>query len=626
MQSSAPGWPVVIALVASVACLVPLAVLVAQVVGRTWYPSGDRSLVELLVRDVGHDTRLVGPYSRYGWSHPGPAQYWLLAIPYRLTGSSSVSLLLATITVNAASIIGMIWVAWRRGRVVLAVLTAAVLSILLSSFGASFLVDPWNPFITVLPVGLFVMLVWADVDGERWALPAAVAVGSFVLQSHIGYAAIVGVGGMWVAVPRVRSWWRRGSGSRRIRRPTAVGWTAMAIGVVLWAPVVGDQLFGAHNLSELVSYFTSSGEPQVGPGYAAGVVAREVGVGAPWFSGSPEPVRIDGGVEATAIWKLWVVVGVLVISGGLAWWASRRTSNARGDAGAGLDAAGLDAAGTEVADAPDRRRGLGAARLTAVVLTMVLAGVVAVARITDVAFDYLVRWWWAIGAVTFVAVVWALWSALPVKAHRSFTIVAVALLGAVLAWNTVESVRAASNLEMLEPEFAGPISEIAGPTIEALPTGEPVRVASAGSGPGSVADGVRLQLERAGIPTLVSPDDGFKFGEHRSTGEVLPTATVWVVSGDELRSWMDRDDMAFVSLADPMSPDERDAWSADAATLADQFRAAGRQDLVDMLFSDESLFYASEVPGVDLDLLRRVDEGRRRGRPYAVFIGEPTDR
>ncbi len=613
-------WHGVVAVLAALVCLSPFVVLLVEMVGRTWYPAGDRSLVELMVRDIGLHTPLVGPYSRYGWNHPGPAQYWLLAIPYRLTGSTTVSLLVATITVNAASVAAMLWIAWRRGRVVLTTLAAAALAILLASSGARFLVDPWNPFVTVLPVGLFILAVWADADGDRWALPGAVFVGSFVLQSHVGYIAIVGVGALWVVVPRVLTWWRRGTGHRRIPRPTAVGWTTAVIGVVLWAPVVWDQLFGMHNLSELFSYFTSSSDAQVGPGYAAGLVAREVGVGAPWFSGTPEPVRIDGGVEATAIWKLWVVLGVLVISGALAWWASRRTSIA---AGTGTEA---DETGTEVGDAPDRRRDLGAARLTAVMITMLLAGVFAVARITDVAFDYLVRWWWVMGALTFVAVVWAFWSALPAKAHRSLTIVAVALAGVVLASNTVDSVRAATRLDLLEPEFAGPISEIAGPTIEALPVGEPVRVASAGSGPGSVTDGVRLQLERAGIPTLVSPDLGFKFGEHRSTDSVEPTATVWVVSGDELRSWMDRDDMRFVTLSDPMTPDERDAWSAEAATLADQFRAAGKQDLVDMLYSDESLFWAKDVPGVDLDLLERVEAGRRLGRPYAVFIGEPTDR
>lgn len=593
------GWERPAALLLAAACLAPFLVLVVELVGQRWYPAGDRSLIELRVRDVGADTPLVGPYSRYGWSHPGPAMYWLWAIPYRATGSTPVSLLVATATLNAGSVAAMLWIAWRRGRIVLLALSAAVLATLIASLGARFLMDPWNPFITVLPVGLFVLVAWATVDGERWALPATVGVGTFLVQSHVGYLAIVGVGALWVALPRLSGWWRSGRPRPGISGTTAPGRLAWALGLFLWAPVVWDQLFGSNNISELVEYFTSSEDPAVGLGYGAGVAAREVELGAPWMSGTPEPVRIDGGVEATGLTGLWQVLALLAVGGALAWWNARRT-----------------------AQRSDLARG--ASLLAGVVASMLVAGVIAVARINEVAFDYLVRWWWALAAVALLAVAWAFWNAVPPAVHRPAKVLLLGSLSLLVGWQSLDSVRAASEVSLLEPEFAGPISAIAPPTLEALPRGQAVRVASAGSGPGSVADGVRLQLERGGIPTLVSPDDGYKFGEHRSTDSTAPTATVWVVSGDELRSWMDRDDMVFVTLADPMSPEERDLWSAEARQLADQFEAAGHPELVDALYADDSLYYARDVPDIDQDLVKRVDEGRRRGRPYAVFIGEPT--
>lgn len=623
-------WVVVIGVVAL--CLAPLAVILFELIGKTWYASGDRSLVELRVRDVGAHTPLVGPYSRYGWSHPGPAQYWLLSIPYRLTGSTSISLLIATLTVNVASVGAMLWVAWRRGRLVLLTAAAVVLAILIGSLGSTFLIDPWNPFITVLPVGLFVMLVWADVDGERWALPAAVGVGSFVLQSHVGYIAIVGVGALWLVVPRLVVWWRRDArGFKLPAVPTAVGWTAIGIGAVLWAPVVWDQLFGTHNLTNLFDYFTNSDDPAMGFGYGAGLAAREVGRSAPWFFDSREPVRIDGGVETTPMWNLWLVLAALAVGAALSWRAAHRATAGSAIAATRADEveaeveAGFDPDGAEY-EAADRRRAGGAWRFAAVLVSMLLAGVVAVARVTEVTFDYLVRWWWIMGALALLGIVWAWWSALSPKAHRAGQVCVLPVLLVVLGAVSLGSVRDAADLHLLEPEFAGPIEQLTPATVAALPPGQPVRVATAGSGPGSVGDGMRLQLERAGIPTLVSPDNGYKFGEHRSTASTEPTATVWVVSGEELWSWLDRTDMDFVTLTDPLTPDERLAWRADAAVLADQLRAAGRDELVDALYADESLYYAKEVPGVDLDLLERVDEARRRGRPYAVFIGEPTNR
>lgn len=627
-RRSAWEWIVIVGVVAL--CLAPFAVILFELVGRTWYASGDRSLVELRVRDVGAHTPLVGPYSRYGWSHPGPAQYWLLSIPYRLTGSTSISLLIATLTVNVASVAGMLWVAWRRGRLVLLAAAAAVLSILIGSLGSTFLIDPWNPFITVLPVGLFVMLVWADVDGERWALPAAVGVGSFVLQSHVGYIAIVGVGALWLVVPRLVVWWRRDDrGFKLPAVPTAVGWTAIGIGVVLWAPVVWDQLFGTHNLTNLFDYFTTSEDPAMGFGYGAGLAAREVGRSAPWLFDSREPVRIDGGVEATPMWNLWLVLAALAVGAVLSWRAAHRPASIPSPAPGQAEMADepepeMDE--YEVEAEAERRRAGGAWRFAAVMVTMLLAGVVAVARVTEVAFDYLVRWWWVMGALALLGILWAWWSALSPKAQRAGQVCVLPVLIVVLGAMSWGSLRDAADLHLLEPEFAGPIEQLAPATIAALPEGEPVRLATAGSGPGSVGDGMRLQLERAGIPTLVSPDNGYKFGEHRSTASDAPTATVWVVSGEELWSWLDRTDMEFVTLTDPLTPDEREVWRQDAAVLADQFRAAGRQDLVDFLYADESLYYAKEVPGVDLDLLARVDDARRRGRPYAVFIGEATDR
>ena len=69
--------------------------------------ASDISIIELHVRDVfTRHTPLVGPYSRFGWNHPGPALYYVLAIPYWLSGRSSSGLALGALAVNAGRVRG----------------------------------------------------------------------------------------------------------------------------------------------------------------------------------------------------------------------------------------------------------------------------------------------------------------------------------------------------------------------------------------------------------------------------------------------------------------------------------------------------------------------------------------
>ena len=84
-----------------VAALVVLGVALAVGAVRSmqagWIPVGDEALIEMRVRDVPGHMPLLGVYSRFGWSHPGPLQFLLLAVPYRLLGQSSAALLVGAL-------------------------------------------------------------------------------------------------------------------------------------------------------------------------------------------------------------------------------------------------------------------------------------------------------------------------------------------------------------------------------------------------------------------------------------------------------------------------------------------------------------------------------------------------
>ncbi|HTZ08663.1 MAG TPA: hypothetical protein VMB72_06315, partial [Acidimicrobiales bacterium] len=45
------------------------------------YPTGDLALVDLAVRSATRFQQVLGPYDRFGWHHPGPAYFYLLALP-----------------------------------------------------------------------------------------------------------------------------------------------------------------------------------------------------------------------------------------------------------------------------------------------------------------------------------------------------------------------------------------------------------------------------------------------------------------------------------------------------------------------------------------------------------------
>ncbi|WP_334142625.1 hypothetical protein [Rhabdothermincola sp.] len=229
-----------------VAALVVAPVLVSGVAGwrREWLPTGDWAVLELRTRDVGSSaTPLIGPYSRFGWNHPGPLLFWLLAVPYRLSGSASGSLLFAAAIINALAVAGMAVVAWRRGGFVLLGGTAVALALVMTHLGPSFLRDPWNPSVTVLPFGLLVMLCWSAVEGDGAALVASVVVGSFLVQSHVGFALLVGV--LW-AVAGLG--FVLGSRNRRRRRARVLVVAGVLLALI-WAPVLVDQVAGAGNAS-----------------------------------------------------------------------------------------------------------------------------------------------------------------------------------------------------------------------------------------------------------------------------------------------------------------------------------------------------------------------------------------
>src|ERR1700745_3196800 len=93
--------PLAIALIVAV----PFVILAGRGLPAHCISYSDYSAIELRTRAVGtRTTPLVGPFSRYGWSHPGPLLFYALAVPYRLLAERGTGLLLGTLAINAAAL------------------------------------------------------------------------------------------------------------------------------------------------------------------------------------------------------------------------------------------------------------------------------------------------------------------------------------------------------------------------------------------------------------------------------------------------------------------------------------------------------------------------------------------
>jgi hypothetical protein len=227
-----------------------------------WTPTGDSAVLTLRARDVfTRHSPLVGMPTTLSATageqlhHPGPSELWAVAVAEAATDRADAPLL-AMVVVHALALVAVVVLVAATGGPAAAVLTAAGAFGVLWSLRGDVLVDPWNPWAGLLPLAAaLVAVAVAAGGGSRWALPVAVAAGSWAAQAHLAYLPITGaaaVAGLaWWAVAgrrrrtgafdRARSWWRA--------PPVLV---TVVVAAVLWAPVALDLLVGSRNLLRLV--------------------------------------------------------------------------------------------------------------------------------------------------------------------------------------------------------------------------------------------------------------------------------------------------------------------------------------------------------------------------------------
>jgi hypothetical protein len=370
-----------LAWVAVAAAILPIVVATVRAVASDWLPIGDNAFFAIRSRDVltAHHP-LLGTWTSASvtlgrqLNNPGPLQFDLLAAPAKINGAAGLAIGVALI--NVAAIVGIAVVTRRRGGPLVMAASMAMVAALVWTMGSELLFDPWQPHALLLPFLFFAVLAWAMVAGELAALPWAVGVGSFIVQTHLSYAVlVVAVGGAAASVLFVRAWSKQ---RRSLVRALVV---AAVVAAVCWSQPVVEQLRhgGDGNLAALSA--GGQGGTPVGLSMATRLTAAVVSLPPFWFRPSLETTFSFLGFAhlpsvGAAAASLAVVLALLALCG----WRNRRAGD--GLAGAVVFVAAI---------------ALVASALTASLLPLNGFGI-------GIA-PHQIRWLWPVGIVVWFAIV-----------------------------------------------------------------------------------------------------------------------------------------------------------------------------------------------------------------------------
>jgi hypothetical protein len=302
-----PGRVIVFAF----AVLVCTAFLLSLRNTRPTYPSGDQALLEIYTRQALAGTLELGPYSRYGWHHPGPLFFYAIAPLYAAAGGSEVSLYGATFLVNLAALLCSVLVIGAHAGRSAALIVLSVMLIYLHRSG-DLIASAWNPHAPILSLPLFIALGAAFVNGSRLALPAAAVVAAFLTQTHIGFA---GVSLVLLAVSGavgLRTGFRRGVYAPR-SLAILVALTAVVAAAAWTLPLIEQAAADPGNLTLLHRFFLAA-RPPLPLASASHVFARAVSAMLHPASMDIHTRFLSGDVSSTPWLAAAQVAGVVIAS------------------------------------------------------------------------------------------------------------------------------------------------------------------------------------------------------------------------------------------------------------------------------------------------------------------------
>jgi len=552
--------------------LAPVLVVVVLRAGYSYTPAGDIGAIDLRVRDVfSSHPPLVGPYGNHGWDHPGPLLFYLLAVPSFISGQAAWGTQVGAAVLQGVAIVWLAVLAWRRGGFPLLAVAMVGIGLLANAMDPMLLRDPWNPHVAVPWFALFLFQAWLLATGDAARLPGAVAVGTFLVQTHIGYLPLVAAAGGVVLVCHVVDVRARRPG-RSWRGP--LGWAALVAGV-LWLPPVIDALEDwPGNLGDIAHYFlhpAQSLQPQLGFAQGGRLLAAEFGPLPDWLGGHGD-IGFAGLAYGRSLALLLIPAALVVL-------------------------------GIVVA----RRRGASAnLRFIVLAAALVVAGWFALSRVEGETIPYLFLWRSVIAIALVLGVGWALLDGSRI-ARRSASVVGPALAVLIVALSSgqyaVEVAHASSSDTGAERATASLSRQL---LRRGVPQGGVIL---------RLEEESLLQLQRGVYDELARHRDDVFLDEnldyqYRDARTASPEAVgrVWWVaeSGAALAELTARPGARVIASWSPLSPrDERRARVL-SSRLREQLHAIGREDLVPQLDTPFLALVTDGLDGVDHDAAREL--------------------
>ncbi len=582
--------------------LVGLPLLVAAVVlhQRHYYPVLDLAMTEFRVRDVfGRHTPLIGLPGRIGrfpeqGSHPGPLSFYLVAIPYRLLGSSAWAMLVGAIVVNVVAVGTAVALAFRRGGLPLVGAVSVWLLVAMRGYGIGVLSQPWNPYLPLVAWTVVVLAAWMVFEGDHRMLVPLVVAGTLCAQTHVPYLLLcLGLFGVGAVLTVVR--WRRGDASALRSLVWSVG-----VGFVLWLPPLIDQLVhDPGNIRMLQQHFMNPPEEPIGITAGVKVLLRHLDVWHAVFGGGGSGGFVDAAYQA----ERSVVPGAVML---VVWLAA-----------------------VAVAWRLCHKALLWLHATLAVTLALETMSMV---RIFGKVWYYLTLWAWSVtvamaivSAATFVVAV-RRWRG---DASRRPLLVGSMAAGAALAlFSFVSLMVDAADAQVPEPRLSAPLGALVGPTVQAVRSGVgaaegvDARYVVTWSDAyffGSQGYGLVNELERNGLDVGVDPTFRVPVTPQRVVDRSQVQAEIHLATGSYIAEWRGKPDVVEVASIDLRTPAEVAEYDDLHQFVLDGLSAAGLDDVVPLV--DTNLFGASLDPRLPADVQTAMARMLVIGQPAAVFIG-----
>ena len=574
--------PIVGPCVLAVVVMMPAIVAVVSNIGVAWYPTGDVSHTELMLRGIPGHPPLVGVAARVGsifdqGSTPGPSMAYLLYPVYFLLGRGSVAVLSSTLVVHVAAVAATLVLLRRWSDPLVVFATAVVFAVTCRALAPRFFLEPWNVWIPLFAYALFLVLVWGAFLGHSRAVPWAFAVGYHCVQTHISYVPIVGAAlaalVVWCVV-RFRS-----SAPRLVI-------TTGSVTAFMWLPPVIEQFQeGTGNLRRLWEHFTSPESATVGFVAALKAVAGEFNVLGPFVTGPGKAPYDAPNAIGLLLFVALVVGGVFAL-----------------------------------------RRDRSLLTLFGVVAGSSVVGLVATSRVFGEFYDYVIRWMWIQAGLLVAVSAVGIARRIVVRVDRD-RLLAVGLVSLIAV--SAVGVGASAGAR---PPYAPDSRIVAGlaPQLEERLGTRAADLVLRWHDPASLGGtsfGLVLEMEKRGIEIHVEPWAGAAARRHRVLVESEADAVLWLVTGPEnIAAFERRPDAVKLAETDPRSDGDKEESDRLRERIEESMVEAGHPEWIDLLDSQYGHMQILLFTPIDDELFAAAARYSEIRLPTAVFevpVGAP---